>query len=60
VFEVRGSILRVSDGSVSFTVIIFYLNIHRTLLTQYCAGDKIEKNELGGGCSADREGDRRV
>jgi len=22
------------------------------LLTQYCAGDKIEKNEMGGACSA--------
>jgi hypothetical protein len=23
------------------------------LFTQYCAGDKIEKNEMGGSCSAD-------
>jgi hypothetical protein len=23
------------------------------LLTQYCAGDKIENNEIGGACSAD-------
>jgi hypothetical protein len=22
------------------------------ILTQYCSGDKIEKNELGGACSA--------
>ena len=22
------------------------------LLTQYCAGDKIEKNEMGGACGA--------
>jgi hypothetical protein len=27
------------------------------VLTQYFAGDKIEKNEMGGGCSAD--GDER-
>jgi hypothetical protein len=26
------------------------------LLTKYCAGDKIEKNEMGGGCSAEGEG----
>jgi hypothetical protein len=26
------------------------------LLTQYCAGDKIEKNEMDAACSADEEG----
>jgi hypothetical protein len=26
------------------------------LLTQYCAGDKIEKNEMGGACTAYGEG----
>ena len=26
--------------------------LREELLTQYCAGDKIEKNELGGACSA--------
>jgi hypothetical protein len=26
-----------------------------TSLTQYCAGDKIEKNEMDGACSADGE-----
>ena len=25
---------------------------HHTLLTQYCAGDKIEKNEMGWACGA--------
>jgi hypothetical protein len=29
------------------------------LFTHYCAGDKVEKNEMGGACSADVEG-RRV
>jgi hypothetical protein len=26
------------------------------LLTHYCAGDKIEKNEMGGPCRSDGEG----
>jgi hypothetical protein len=26
----------------------------------YCAGDKIEKNEMGGACSSDVGGERRV
>jgi len=32
------------------------------LLTQYCSGDKIEKNEMGGACSAygERRGVYRV
>jgi hypothetical protein len=28
--------------------------------THYCAGDKIEKNDMGGACSSDRGGERRV
>jgi hypothetical protein len=28
--------------------------------THYCAGDKIEKNEMGGACSAYGGGERRV
>jgi hypothetical protein len=28
--------------------------------THYCAGDKIEKNEIGGACSAYGGGERRV
>jgi len=27
------------------------------ILTQYCVGDKIEKNEMGRACSAYREGE---
>ena len=32
------------------------------MLTQYCAGDKIEKNEMGGGCSTygEKRGVKRV
>jgi hypothetical protein len=30
------------------------------LLAKYCAGDKIEKNEMGGACSADWGEDRCV
>jgi hypothetical protein len=30
------------------------------LLTQHCSGDKIEKNEMGGVCSAYGEEERRV
>jgi hypothetical protein len=30
------------------------------LLTQYCSADKIEKNEMGGACSAYGGGERRV
>jgi hypothetical protein len=30
------------------------------MLTHYFAGDKIEKNEVGGACSSDGEGKRRV
>jgi hypothetical protein len=29
-------------------------------LTHYCAGDKIQKNEMGGACSSDGGGERRV
>jgi hypothetical protein len=29
------------------------------LLTHYCAGDKIEKSEMGGACSSDGGGARR-
>jgi hypothetical protein len=30
------------------------------LLTHYCAGYKIKKNEIGGACSLDLGGERRV
>jgi hypothetical protein len=29
-------------------------------LTQYSTGDKIEKNEMGGACSSDGRGERRL
>ena len=29
-----------------------YENILLTILTEYCAGSKIEKNEMGGPCGA--------
>jgi len=29
-------------------------------LTQYCSGDEIENNEMGGACSAYREEERRT
>jgi hypothetical protein len=29
------------------------------MLTQYCAGDEIEKNEMGGTCSADGRSESR-
>jgi hypothetical protein len=32
----------------------------RDVLTQYCAGDKIERNEMGVECSAGGGGVRRV
>jgi len=31
-----------------------------TLLTEYCAGGKIEKNEMGGACGAYGTGERGV
>ena len=30
------------------------------LLTQYCSGDKIEKNEMGGACRAYAGEERRI
>jgi hypothetical protein len=32
--------------------VLLYGASSSVLLTQYCAGDKIEKNEMGGACSA--------
>jgi hypothetical protein len=31
-----------------------------TIFTDYCASDWIEKNEIGGACSSDGGGERRV
>jgi len=36
------------------------LNLMLCTLTHYCAGDKIEKNGIGGACSAYGGGERRV
>jgi hypothetical protein len=42
-------------------LILTSLNIsYGYLLTHYCAGDKIEKHEMGGACSSDGGGERRV
>jgi hypothetical protein len=30
------------------------------MLTHYCAGDKIEKNKMGGACSSDGKGESCV
>jgi hypothetical protein len=30
------------------------------LLTKYCSGDKIEKNEMGGSCGAFGEEEKRI
>ena len=38
------------DGGLS--VIKDLEKLSSVLLTQYCSGDKIEKNEMGGACSA--------
>ena len=35
-------------------------DIHNVDTPQYCSGDKIEKNEIGGTCSAYGEEERRV
>ena len=35
-------------------------NEESVLLTQYCSGDKIEKNEMGGACSAYGEEERGI
>jgi hypothetical protein len=35
-------------------------NNNLILLTQYCSGDKIEKNEMGGACSAYGGEERRI
>jgi hypothetical protein len=34
------------------SICVHNYRLESVLLTQYCAGDKIEKNEMGGACSA--------
>ena len=40
--------------------VLDFLVLHKTLLTQYCAGDKIKKNEMDGAYGAYGEGEKRV
>jgi len=40
--------------------LFLYRTISSALLTQYCSGDKIEKNEMGGACSAYERLERRI
>jgi hypothetical protein len=35
---------------------VFCVDLRTKSDTHYCAGDKIEKNEMGGACSSDGEG----
>ena len=35
-------------------------DINNLYITQYCSGDKIEKNEMGGACSAYGEEERCI
>ena len=41
---------------VHFTLLILATSYRSVLLSQYCAGGKIEKNEIGGTCSAHEGG----
>jgi len=36
------------------------MSLSSVLLTQYCSGDEIEKNEMGGACSMYAGEERRV
>ena len=47
--EVCNSLISTLQDSVKLSVYICYVTTY-CLLTQYCAGDKIEKNEMGGAC----------
>jgi hypothetical protein len=49
-----------SLGPASGNLIYHEVAQDSVLLTQYCAGDKIEKNEMGGAFSTDGAGERRV
>jgi hypothetical protein len=54
VFENR--VLRRIFGSKRDEVTGEWRKLHNVLFTQYCVGDKIEKNEMGGECRSDGEG----
>jgi hypothetical protein len=48
------------DNSYRNIITVFSQVTTPTFPTQYCAGDKIEKNEMGGACSADGGGEGPV
>ena len=56
VFENR--VLRRVFGPKRDEVTGEWRKLHNVLLTQYCAGGKIEKNEMGGACGACGGGER--
>ena len=46
---------------ITYSIYIYiYIYIESVLLTQYCAGDKIEKNEMGWACGLYRGGEGGV
>jgi hypothetical protein len=57
-FENR--VLRRVFGAKRDEVIGEWRKLHNEELTQYCAGDKIKKNEMGGACSMDGGGESCV
>jgi len=42
----------VQQGEIRLRISIAIPQLRSVPLTQYCSGDKIEKNEMGGACSA--------
>ena len=54
----RPGVLRCPAGARGFSVP--KLGNQSVLLTQYCSGDKIEKDEMGGACSAYGGEERRI
>ena len=52
--------IRVSCKTYFFAILIGMKFRNTVLLIQYCAGGKIEKNEMGGACGAYGAGKRGV
>ena len=48
------------SGFLKHIFLFMFFMPKSVLLTQYCAGGKIEKNEMGGACGAYRGGQRCV
>jgi hypothetical protein len=46
--------------ALCFKFLIHSVMAQSVPLTQYCSGDKIEKNEMGGACSAYGEEQKRI